>query len=259
QETLSSVLGQDYERRVLRVLVQEGLHPIHQFTMSSVVASVYRNILECHHWVCNIPRVLHRNISLDNIMYRETDGKVCGVLNGYDLSIENDSDSRAPSSRHRTGTKPYMATDFLESTPFPPHPYHDFESLIYVIIAHTARYQGGKLMSNPPLQKWFDSDSERLKDIKAGLIWTYPVPDPSPDFQEFRHWTTQMCQALMMGKMDRVRRLSAGWGWLHPNKSEGSATDSAPGSQEETLGGHLRYERLEEIMGKDVGSPVCLR
>jgi hypothetical protein len=56
-----------------------------------------------------------------------------------------------------------------------------------------------------------------------------------------------MCDALARGRLERL---------AHFNKSEGSATGSAPESrvayEEETLGGYLSYETLEKIMGQDI-------
>ncbi|KAF8338291.1 uncharacterized protein EI90DRAFT_3118692 [Cantharellus anzutake] len=103
QEVLPSGLSRKHERRVLRALVQAELHPIHQLTTPSIMvaSALYRDILRCHHWVCDIGKVLHRDISLDNIMYREINGKIYGVLNDFDLAVENDGGSRTPSSQTR--------------------------------------------------------------------------------------------------------------------------------------------------------------
>ncbi len=60
-------------------------------------------------------------------------GRICGVLNDFDLSSFRDSTS--PSSKQRTGTRPFMAREFHSNLEAPPvHLYrHDLESLFYVM------------------------------------------------------------------------------------------------------------------------------
>ena len=58
-----------------------------------------------------MPKILHRDISLNNLMFRKEDGNVYAVLNNLDLAI--DVDVQSLSSKHHTGTKPFMAIDLL--------------------------------------------------------------------------------------------------------------------------------------------------
>ncbi|KAF9459059.1 hypothetical protein BDZ94DRAFT_1149964, partial [Collybia nuda] len=93
-----------------------------------------------HRWLHDYPRILHRDISAGNIMYRIVEGKVHGVLNDLDLSsLREDVERGTPTSHQRTGTPPYMATELLQAaggTKSPTrHLYrHDLESLTYVIL-----------------------------------------------------------------------------------------------------------------------------
>ncbi len=66
-------------------------------------------------------------------MWHMRRGRICGVLNDFDLSSFRDSTS--PSSKQRTGTRPFMAREFHENPQAPPvHLYrHDLESLFYVM------------------------------------------------------------------------------------------------------------------------------
>ncbi|KAK0479919.1 hypothetical protein EDD18DRAFT_1206282 [Armillaria luteobubalina] len=50
-------------------------------------AQVFVDILQCHKWLYDHPKILHQDISMANIMYRTDDeGTVFGVLNDFDLS-----------------------------------------------------------------------------------------------------------------------------------------------------------------------------
>jgi len=55
--------------------------------------------------------IIHRDISLNNIMYRKKDDKIIGVLIDWDLSVLVDpkpgEEPFGSTSKQRTGTKPY--------------------------------------------------------------------------------------------------------------------------------------------------------
>ena len=69
-----------------------------------------------HHWVYTYPKILHRDISDGNIMFREEEGKIYGVLNDWDLALLDPETEKSPTSQFRTGTKPFLA-----------HEQHDFD------------------------------------------------------------------------------------------------------------------------------------
>lgn len=64
-----------------------------------------------YRWLYEVPKILHWDISLNNLMFCKEDGNVYVVLNDLDLAI--DVDVQSPLSKHCTGTKPFMAIDLL--------------------------------------------------------------------------------------------------------------------------------------------------
>ncbi|KAJ7693924.1 hypothetical protein B0H17DRAFT_1058733 [Mycena rosella] len=81
-----------------------------------------------YRWLYEEARVMHRDISLGNLMFRIKDNQVVGVLSEYGLSLRLDT-FPAPTSKQRIGTMPFMAADLLVLEP-PPHLYrYDLESL----------------------------------------------------------------------------------------------------------------------------------
>ncbi|KAK0237059.1 hypothetical protein EDD85DRAFT_1023789 [Armillaria nabsnona] len=127
----------EYEGRVCRITVQERLHPLDELQTAQEFAQVFFDILQIHKWLYDHPRILHRDISTSNIMWRRTvNGHVRGVLNDFDLSSFRDDTS--PASVECTGTLPYMAYELLdddENGNPPKHLYrHDLESIFYVIL-----------------------------------------------------------------------------------------------------------------------------
>ncbi|KAF8900375.1 hypothetical protein CPB85DRAFT_1565245 [Mucidula mucida] len=122
-----------YENRVLRVSVHEKLCKLSEASSVVDYAQIFFDVLQVHRWIYDHARILHRDISQGNIMWHMRRGRICGVLNDFDLSSFRDSTS--PSSKQRTGTRPFMAREFHTNPEAPPaHLYrHDLESLFYVL------------------------------------------------------------------------------------------------------------------------------
>jgi hypothetical protein len=196
-DALITKLGDQYEQRVLRILVFEELQPITSLITSSDLAQSTIHIFRCkshthrciacgilhcitgYQWVYEIPKIMHRDVSVNNMMYRAVDGKVFGVLNDFDLATY--WGTTEATSKQRTGTKPFMAIDRLFKDP-PRHMYrHDLESLLYSLAWVAVRYDNGKEIQNPPLQSWTSLNSEQLKDAKAVWLMTSDL-QPTPNF-----------------------------------------------------------------------------
>jgi len=151
-----------YEPRILRVLVLEELFPVFLLTEATDLAKAFRDVFKCYQWLYLQPGIFHRDISLNNVMFRKKDGKIFGVLNDYDLALLKKND--APTSKVRTGTKPFMAFDLI-GCPNDVHRYrHDLESLLYVLVYVTSIQHSRSL---PRHQK--SLVSHRLGDLHLAL------------------------------------------------------------------------------------------
>ncbi|KAJ7029047.1 hypothetical protein C8F04DRAFT_963313, partial [Mycena alexandri] len=154
QQRLSERFGEDYELRALCIVVQERLRPITELTTAAELSEAFHGIFKCYRWLYEKARIMHRDISRNNLMYRRIDGKVYGVLNDFDLSLHLGKEPRS-TSKHRTGTEPYMAIDLLVTEPPPPHRYRfDLESFFYVIAYVVCQYHEGKKIDDPPFDAW---------------------------------------------------------------------------------------------------------
>ncbi|KAK0492998.1 hypothetical protein EDD18DRAFT_442770 [Armillaria luteobubalina] len=133
-DTASYVDGDSfkYESRVCRIMVQEKLYLITSLREPRHYAQGIFDILQVHRWVYDHARIIHRDISMTNLMWRKRNGVICGVLNDFDLSSRRDRESA--SALRRTGTGPYLACDLLKEDP-PVHIYrHDIESIFNVLV-----------------------------------------------------------------------------------------------------------------------------
>ncbi|KAF5358716.1 hypothetical protein D9757_013032 [Collybiopsis confluens] len=132
---LKSHLGDAYESCSLCATVLEKLEPLSSVRSAREFAQVFYDILQIHRWLYEHPRILHHDLSMANIMYRREGDNVYGVLNDFDLSSFRTRMDEGPTSKHRTGTKPFMAYDLLDTAWDKVHRYrHDLESLFYIIL-----------------------------------------------------------------------------------------------------------------------------
>ncbi|KAK0231492.1 hypothetical protein IW262DRAFT_1263042 [Armillaria fumosa] len=272
-----------YEGRVLRITVLEEIYPITSLRNDRDYAQVFVDILQCHKWLYEHPKILHRDISMANIMYRMDDeGNVLGVLIDFDLSslipIEE------ATSLRRTGTPPYMAFDLLkERKDYGPHLYrHDLEALYYVMLMICCRHSiikqvqpdGTSQLEEIPenFYEWFDRQMswKVLATVKTSFFMVNDEPLPvSPCFEGFR-----LC-------LNAIRRnFSRGISARNDAKDEADAASWIPlpaninvdrrvlpplqiplskPFDDATLGGHVDYTRFLSVMWTFKGSKLVIR
>ncbi|KAK0497821.1 hypothetical protein EDD18DRAFT_1251994, partial [Armillaria luteobubalina] len=153
-----------------------------------------------HKWLYDHPRILHRDISPGNIMWRRTaDGHICGVLNDFDLSSLRSA--IGASSTQRTGTLPYMAYELLfndENGQPPKYLYrHDVESIFYVILLLSCRYkfmvmqnssQEARRKVPSQFDPWYTHTCAQLKTEKGDFMYSSASPMVNSGFHDFQAW-----------------------------------------------------------------------
>ncbi|KAF5367246.1 hypothetical protein D9757_011698 [Collybiopsis confluens] len=188
---LSSHFPAEYEMRSLRATVLEKLEPLHTLKSAREFAQVFFDILQIHRWLYEHPQILHRDLSMANIMYRREDDKVYGALSDFDLSSFRDSMNDGPTSKHRTGTKPFMAFDLLNAGSEQLHRYrHDLKSLFYIILIYSSHYSDPTTRaSSLPFKLWlfvqlyFNNFTQWLAIIRRMLDKGYKsLPSTDDDY-----------------------------------------------------------------------------
>ena len=277
--------GYVYEQRALRIIIQEELYPLKSLTNVRDVSQVFVDIA-CsmylfrlllvfthptlvHRWLHDHPGILHRDLSLNNIMWRlieqmdankKSEQKVYGVLTDYDLSswTEDLKNGYKNTSLQRTGTPPYMALELLDETSSVHLYRHDVESLFYVMLLTCGRHvfgpekaegkeegtrrmirRGGVL----PYQKWFGQpDHETLGDKKTVFFTKMQSIDLSPHFEDFQPWLEDLQLRFSEGFSAKSASL------VKQKKRQRLGTSSAEVDQfdDETLGGHIQYSSFIE-------------
>ena len=268
-----------YERRTLRIIVQERLYPLKTLTNVKDIAQVlldvacsacflfaswllHTNADLVHRWLYERAGILHRDLSLNNIMYRIIKGKVYGVLADYDLSSWTASLTRdyTKTSQQRTGTPPFMAHGLLDGTDALHLYRHDVESLFYIMLILATHYEiqapgksgdGGirtRLgLKELPYQMWFGQPLYKgLAAYKQAFFSNLGHLDLSPTFEDFRGWLLELQTSFIYGFQARVQH------GLHQRRqqmlrgtSEQAGDEVKPVAfDEETLGGHITYSAL---------------
>ncbi|KAK0452052.1 uncharacterized protein EV420DRAFT_704485 [Desarmillaria tabescens] len=272
-----------YEERVLRITVLEELLPITSLGKDSDYAQVFVDILQCHKWLYDHPRILHRDISMANLMYRiDSEGNIVGVLNDFDLSSLLPID-KATSFR-RTGTPPYMALDLLkEQDDSGPHLYrHDLEALFYVMLMICCRHsiikepqpRGASQLEEIPktFSQWFDRGMswDILGKLKRSFFSDEePIP-VSASFKAFRPCLTALRRAFSEGFFARARSMEEPFKVDQSERDEFDFDNTQPSSEsvqgpsqtpfnEETLGGFISYGVFLTNMRRFKGEGLTLK
>ncbi|KAE9392628.1 hypothetical protein BT96DRAFT_924607 [Gymnopus androsaceus JB14] len=252
QVRLKLMFGADYDERLICGSIQEELCPIMDLESQEQFAQVMYDVLQCHEWVYTHPRVLHRDISQANIMFRrDATKKIYGVLNDYDLAALVD-ERHAPTSGHRTGTKPYMAHEQQRTGWTGPLFYrHDLESLFYVILLLVYHYQRpGVKAEKLEFVKWFTEGDDFIYKEKSNLLRVVDfswIAAPQPFFGAFRYWLQTIRDSLVDGFSDQglaLRKARVG----------GQISFDL-----ETLGDNFSYKTMSAVMRNFDGKELVTR
>ncbi|KAL1663470.1 hypothetical protein GGF50DRAFT_56929 [Schizophyllum commune] len=159
--------------RVLRLITTEHLEPLQKLKGWNFIDAWFQ-CAEAHYlnWKNGIH---HQDPSLNNLMYRNRDGKECPVLNDWDLAV----DASAPQTHtglEMTGTMQYMAFARLQSGAWDgrlPHIYrHDLEAFFYILAWVLCCYKDGRRLNPlPPLfETWTKGNARECSNSKRGFI-----------------------------------------------------------------------------------------
>ncbi|KAF9029831.1 hypothetical protein BDZ89DRAFT_1065124 [Hymenopellis radicata] len=267
-----------YETRVCRVSVHERLYSLDDLRKPSEYAQVFFDVLQVHRWIYDYPRILHRDLSVGNIMWHRRRGRICGVLNDFDLSSFRDS--TGASSKQRTGTRPFLAHELhLPDSNGQPviHLYrHDLESLFYIMVllfcSHempTTDSPSLRVVKNSQYHSWFSMTDERLSEKKHKMLSSKYndglVPVPHHSFGAFGDWLKGLYVQLHTGVRFRTNAEVDSYD-ADVMDDEDQEQDSAPIAEEpqsqsfddSTLGGAVSYAAFFQIMrefGKSRSAP----
>ncbi|KAJ3986209.1 protein kinase [Lentinula detonsa] len=251
QGRLKAHLKEKYEERVMRVTILEKLHPLSELRNLREFAQVFYDILQIHQWLYECVGILHRDLSIGNIMFRRIDGKVYGVLNDFDLS--------SSVRDMRTGTRPFMSPDLLTPLWKRGHLYrHDLESLFFIVLCLACRYEEPGVPAAEPraFTDWFSGTDDQVRKDKKSFIDELPQLPIQPYFVDFTHWLAVIRNWLYRGHKERPGLQSVA-------DDLGEFSNDAPVFDPHydwgTLNGYVSYAKFRKIMSSFQNIPLETR
>ncbi|KAH9855743.1 hypothetical protein C2E23DRAFT_893185 [Lenzites betulinus] len=188
------------ERSHMRMVIDKVGRPLTQFTCTRELIEAVRDAVLGHKRAWEDARVLHRDISVGNILITDEptdEPNSAGFLHDFDYSSMECEPERLPGEdahdegadggpdvrqKERTGTYYFMAVELVTATPGTIHDcHHDLESfywvIIWVILRHTSCHRGllsGSILCER-LFKW-DTDTLAAAEKSSFLALNLFVP-----------------------------------------------------------------------------------
>ncbi|KAJ6459441.1 hypothetical protein C8R47DRAFT_994570 [Mycena vitilis] len=230
----------DHKHRNLRIIVEREMQPLTKSRNPDKLAAAFRGIVECHHWLYETAQILHRDISLSNLMFQRIGDDVYGILKDFDIAA-----TEWPfSSKHRTGTRVYTAADLLVDDP-PKHLYrHDLESFLYVFVFLTCEIDGSDLGS------WHTLGMKALRDNKFAVFKEKEFPPQKSECGKFLLWVILLRALFLDGFSNRDKHVSA------RRVAQLGAGPMPASFNDLTLGGAVTFEAFAGVLVPEHLRPI---
>ncbi|KAF9504744.1 hypothetical protein BS47DRAFT_1490084 [Hydnum rufescens UP504] len=159
-------------------------------TPRETLHSVMRDVGRCHQWLYKVVGILDGDpdVGLNDIIFYRIDSTIVCILVDFDL--EQGIMKRSYPMFDRTSIPIFMALDRLKDFSIPHLARHDFESMLWVMVWFTYRYENGR--ENPrdssrPLKEWI-MNLQKILLIKAGFLLRLEG-NPTPPFGTiYKEW-----------------------------------------------------------------------
>jgi hypothetical protein len=132
-DSLTDYESETYSNRVNYCLVTSPVgRPLYEYQSVRELLEALRDAIQGHRSLLEDGKILHQDISENNIIITELLTKEAPKGRLIDLDLAKELDSMPSGARHRTGTMQFMAIEVLEGKG---HTYrHDLESFFYVFV-----------------------------------------------------------------------------------------------------------------------------
>ncbi|PVH92748.1 serine/threonine-protein kinase Sgk2 [Periconia macrospinosa] len=211
--------GEDlWENRIYSCLVVSPAgRVISEFRTIEELLESERDAIKVHRSLYVKGKILHRDISSNNIII--TDPETANGFKGMliDLDLAKVRDSGPSGARHQTGTMQFMAVEVLRKTD---HTYrHDLESFFYVLLWMCARQawsNGFAGEQKPPkdslLRKWEIGSFKDIADAKEGHMTVNSLERIMSEFPEALNVVKPLCLKIrkILFPLDQDERMSFG-------------------------------------------------
>ncbi|KAF8074630.1 hypothetical protein FPV67DRAFT_1474267 [Lyophyllum atratum] len=233
-----------FENRQMHALAMKLYGKLWEVGSVEAFQEVFIDCVECHYHAYEEGRVLHRDLSENNLMFKvDKDSTVKGILNDWDMAsyVEDNDEIKLSTATHRTGTIPFMARDLLTDAGIAPpaHLYrHDLESFYYILLWAAIHYDFArkkKLDRIEELNTWDALDFRSMRGNKNSFITTRSERDLvfdfiRPDCDGLRPWLESIGKLFHQAHLAKEADL--------------------PGWDTKTLGGHITFNNFMGALGR---------
>ncbi|KAF8877694.1 hypothetical protein BD779DRAFT_1401350, partial [Infundibulicybe gibba] len=193
-------------------------------------------------WLYKKCKILHGDISINNLMYRKNRDGTHGVLNDFDLARSRLA--VGPESKQRTGTRQFMALDLLDTKKSYRHFYrHDLESIFYVMVFHFCGHDQGKKATYPSLQDWLEVSNKALWEKKYAFLGR-SMPPTIKRFSPLAIWLRELSHMFRRGYRSREDHEAT----RDSNSKPFDESKPLELFDEETLGGNVTFAKFKGIL-----------
>ncbi|THG92664.1 hypothetical protein EW026_g8316 [Hermanssonia centrifuga] len=267
-----------YEDRVLRAIVYTEYLPLNTLFSDpdnlKLIPVMATQMLDCLHDLRYKAKILHRDISCNNVMYEMRRGRPYFILIDFDFAAildakRNGRPSVEGTSKHRTGTLPFMAHELLQDMirmSMPNYVFrvvhrlrHDYESLFFVTLWCTITMPE---VTDKKLKKrlvdyvlqWETSSVDSVSTFKSNMIRQLsPMQDaPLPPCAEFlrrffKAWLISFSKGYKLFDAITIKREEED---LSLSDDEEPEQRPAEEFDMETLGGFICRDAIIEMLSR---------
>ena len=146
-DSLAGCESETYGNRIhCCLVVSPAGRPLHAYRSTRELLEALRDAIRGHKSLLEDGKILHRDISENNIIITEAASRGEPIGRLIDLDLAKELDSVPSGASHRTGTMQFMAIEVLQGKG---HTYrHDLESFLYVLAWMFIRYGHEKIREN---------------------------------------------------------------------------------------------------------------
>ncbi|KAG9245612.1 hypothetical protein BJ878DRAFT_533795 [Calycina marina] len=198
-DSLTDCDSETYGNRVHYCLVTSPAgRPLHDYQSVRELLEALRDAIRGHRSLLEDGKILHRDISENNIIITELPAEEAPKGRLIDFDLAKELDTMPSGARHRTGTMQFMAIEVLEGKG---HTYrHDLESFFFVFVWMCIRYgyesTGGQNPSKQTrpntniLRGWYSGTYTEIATTKQGHV------EFSPKFENLKPLARELRSAL---------------------------------------------------------------
>jgi serine/threonine protein kinase len=150
--------------------------PLHKYQSVRELLEALRDAIQGHRSLFEVRKILHQDISENNIIITELSAEGAPKGRLIDLDLAKELDSMLSGACHQTGTMQFMAIEVLEGKG---HTYqHNLESFFYVFVWMCIRYGDEGMSGQKPnkrmrlktsiLRGWYTGTYTEIANTKQG-------------------------------------------------------------------------------------------